>query len=133
MLLALLFLPQLSLSATRFSLVEKDGAWWFKAPDGKLMLSKGVDCVNPGPEPKDYDPAKPEYFPLGRAGETYDGWEKQMRSRLKQWGFNTLGGWSAQSLTRAGMPFTVVLHIQLSRKGSIWADLWDPAYEKDMA
>jgi hypothetical protein len=122
----ILFIPNLAFSATRYQVVQKDGSWWFQAPDGHRFLSLGVDCVNPGGK-DDKDPGRPQYRSQDD-GLSYLQWQDQTLGRLKQWGFNTFGGWCDTRLLKTDLPMTPVLHIQAAL-GSIWIDMWDENYE----
>jgi hypothetical protein len=115
-------------AAAGFKVAADKGVWWLTAPGGEKMLSLGVDCVGPGAPVAEYDPAKPQYSPARRKGESEATWRQRTLGRLDAWGFNTLAGWSEASLSQTGKPFAPVLHIQASM-GSIWWDLWGNDYE----
>lgn len=113
-------------SSTRWKVVDDHGVLWLAGPDGARILSRGVDCVGPGPSDKAFKPANPAYAPALRPPETEDAWRTRTITRLKSWGFNTVGGWSEEKVNRAGMAFTPVLHLGI-QLGAPWSDPWDPA------
>jgi len=43
-----------------FRVVQKDGKWWFVAPDGSKFMSMGVNAILPGGE-KSVTPGSPVY------------------------------------------------------------------------
>lgn len=114
--------------APRFRVAaDQAGVYWFVAPDGSRMLSKGVDCTGPGVERDAYSPGRPEYSFATRPGDTYDAWQARTLRRFRDWGFNTAGGWNEKRFERAGLPFTPVLHIGVSH-GAPWVDPWEPGW-----
>jgi hypothetical protein len=101
---------------------QRQGIWWFVAPDGKPFYSLGVNAVDMGAPRESYDPKHPQYaaflyYPSPEA------WAQTTLRRLRSWNFNTLGGWSDPMAPRNAMPYTVVLHL-----GGIarlpWSDLF---------
>ncbi|MGA3113563.1 MAG: hypothetical protein ABSF90_03925 [Syntrophobacteraceae bacterium] len=110
----------------KWSTAEIDGVQWLIDPEGKPFYSKGVNIVTPGKESE-----------KSRAGQAYcwsnfytsmGQWRKQIESRLRDWGFNTLGGWSDGSLD-LGFPLTVDL--ELGRHSRYhWFDPFDPQMEQ---
>ncbi len=106
----------------------RDGAWWFIDPDGKHLLSLGVNCVQAGPEAANYDPGKPQYAPL-LVHPNRDAWAKSALDRLCEWGFNTVGGWSDDAVVaQHRMPYTSVIHLG-NRLGAPWFDVFADDYE----
>lgn len=110
--------------------VEKHGGRWsYVSPAGARFFSLGVCCVGMGAAPDAYSPANPEYaahLHYRSAGE----WATATLSRLRAWGFTTVGGWSDYRLLLAeggsALPITPVLHAG-STAGIPWLDMWDPA------
>ncbi|MBS7612797.1 beta-galactosidase [Candidatus Bathyarchaeota archaeon] len=106
--------------ATGFFHVEKiDGKFWFIDPEGNLFISKGVNHVN---YLGDYAPSL-GYSPYNRhIMEKYgsvDRWVKETISRLKRWGFNTIGAWSSGETYSEEMPYTIILDMAL-KAGANW-------------
>ena len=59
-------------------------------------------------------------------------WTNSTQKRLTDWGFNTVGGWSARDMTAGPMPYTIVLH--LGRElGVPWMDVLDPHFADRVA
>ena len=55
-------LPTAIADASALIRVEQfGGVWWFVKPDGERFLSLGVNCVLPGTDRDQYDPARPVY------------------------------------------------------------------------
>jgi hypothetical protein len=124
--------PQLAASGW-FRSEKLDGKWWLVTPGGRLFWSVGLDCVGPeisGPvrgheelfawQPKESDPL----YAFGWKGgwvnfwgmnlyRTYgpdweNHWLDLTRQRMRAWGFNTIGNWSAEKACRElRVPFTV--------------------------
>jgi agarase len=106
----------------------RDGAWWFVGPDGRQILSFGVNCVQVGPEAANYDPGKPQYAPL-LVHANRDAWAKAALDRLCEWGFNTVGGWSDDAvIAQRRLPYTSVIHLG-NRLGAPWFDVFAEDYE----
>jgi len=91
------------LAATGFFRVVYDrGGYWLAAPDGAPFYSIGSNTVQPY---GDYAP-RLRYSPYNRnvlakrGSET--AWAELVKTRLTQWGFNCLGGWST---THVKLPY----------------------------
>ncbi len=110
----------------KWSTADINGVQWLIDPEGKPFYSKGVNIVTPGKESE-----------KSRAGQAYcwsnfypsiEQWRKQIASRLREWGFNTLGGWSDSS-PDLGLPLMVDL--ELGRNSHFhWFDPFDPQMEQ---
>jgi hypothetical protein len=131
-----------------------DKRWWLVDPDGALFFSMGMDCVRiNGMTPVAGREALYAWKPpvvqeeRGRAGfdfyrenvkrrfgdSNYEpAWKKHQETRLKAWGFNTIGNWSADSmLDNPAVPY--VNSIQARWTGKNWAgypDTFSEDYEK---
>ena len=104
---------------TEFFHVENiNGIWWFVDPEGYVFISKGVNHVD---YHGDYSPAL-GYSPYFRNIKKRYGdvhlWVVETASRLRQWGFNTIGAWSSKEFFDK-MPFTLILDIAASY-GANW-------------
>lgn len=122
-------------ASTRWKVVDDHGTFWLQGPDSKRILSRGVDCVGPGPSGSDFKADNPTYAPALRPPEPEDAWRSRTIQRLKAWGFNTAAGWSDEKTNKAGLPFTPVLHLGV-QMGAPWDDPWEPslpARSRDMA
>ncbi len=109
-----------------YRIARRKGVWWFVSPKGEPFFSLGVNCVNMGAS--DYSERNPAYCGL-RFYPDGTSWAQHTLSRLREWGFNTVGGWSDVDTLRQhwkeGMPYTVVLHVG-SRLGMPWNDMFHP-------
>ncbi|HXX52560.1 MAG TPA: agarase [Xanthobacteraceae bacterium] len=105
-----------------FHAAEHDGVFWLVDPDGGRFLSKGVNSVR-----LDQDRIRTgERFPYAEACthlyRNADEWRGAAAGRLAQWGFNTLGAWSDESVARAGnapLAVTPILDLGMSH---LWRD-----------
>jgi len=102
---------------------------------GRPFWSLGSDCVDVGVEPSKIDPKNPGYSGLQLFGSE-KGWQSHVQGQLREWGVNTLGGWSDDDVfTKYGTadrPFyTIVLHLRAYDKAP-WHDLFSPEMEKAM-
>ncbi|MEX2091725.1 MAG: hypothetical protein WD971_03560 [Pirellulales bacterium] len=114
-----------------YRVAEVDGAWWFIAPDGNRLFSSGVNVVDVGGTREKYDPQRPEYAAL-RHYPDRAAWAAATNERFAAWGFNTVGGWSAEEMMTGPLPYTAVLH--LGRElGVPWNDLLDPRFAEQVA
>ncbi len=110
----------------RWTTAEINGVQWLIDPEGKPFYSKGVDIVSPGRESE-----------KSRAGQAYcwenfypsiEEWRSKIGDQLRQWGFNTLGGWSDGS-PDIGLP--LVVDLELGRHSDFhWFDPFDPQMEQ---
>ena len=113
-----------------FSIEHRDGQTWLIRPNGQRFFSLGVCCVDMGTLPEKRDRANPSYSAWSHhTGATH--WAEATLTRLKTWGFTTVGGWSDfQTLKQCSNTypeavFTPVLHIG-STAGAPWWDMWNP-------
>jgi hypothetical protein len=94
----------------------------------KRFYSAGVNCVLIKDGESKNDPKVYDVSSLGT-----DGWKSQIKERFGQWGFNTIGSYSAKEL-ETDFYYTVSLHMgNYTKKG--WhqlMDVFDPEYEKLM-
>src|SRR5579864_7883327 len=80
-------------SAPPFRVEQRAGRWRLLTPAGQPLFSRGVCCVNMGAPRDQYDPRKPSYA-ASREYASPDAWADTTLTRLKSWGFTTIGGWS---------------------------------------
>ncbi|MBN2452450.1 MAG: hypothetical protein JXR77_18840, partial [Lentisphaeria bacterium] len=131
-------------TSTGFFHVERMAErWWLVDPEGWGFLSLGVNGVN---EQGTASPAL-GYSPYRRtvqaAYEDDAAWAATAVSRLRVWGFNTLGAWSSALVESAGMPYCHILDIgrratgqsltRPPRGGAPWAwfpDVFGAAFEE---
>jgi hypothetical protein len=113
-------------TAGYYRVAKIDDVWWFIRPDGKPFFSSGVNVVDPGPTREGYDSARPEYAAF-RHYPDITSWASTAHERLRQWGFNTVGGWSAPEMTKGPLPYIEVLHVG-GKLGAPFSDLLHPQY-----
>lgn len=108
-----------------FGVEQRKGVWWLITPGGEPFFSNGVNVVTEGQSRRFYDPQKPEYAAFRHYVST-DAWMDETLKRLKNWNFNTIGGWSNREIERRGeMPYTKVLHLS-GNKLVPWGDVFSP-------
>jgi ABC-type multidrug transport system fused ATPase/permease subunit len=125
MVIEILIAAAASAAPAGWRLASQDGVWWLVDPRGERFLSRGVDCVGPGPVRTSR--TNPGYSEARRGGEPVSAWRDRTKARLVRWGFNTAGGWSDERFRPAGMPYTPVLHLGV-QGGAPWGDLWEPSF-----
>ncbi len=107
-------------NATGFFHVEKIyGKFWLVDPEGNLFISKGVNHVDYWGDyspPLGYSPYN--RYVSGKYGSA-DNWAEEAVSRLRRWGFNTVGAWSSRETYDKGMPYTIILNIAINA-GASW-------------
>jgi len=110
----------------RWTTAEINGVQWLIDPDGKPFYSKGVDIVSPGKQSE--KSAALHAYCWSNFYPSVDAWRMKVGSQLREWGFNTLGGWSDCS-PDLGLPLAVDL--ELGRNSRFhWFDPFDPQTEK---
>jgi agarase len=96
-----------------------DGKWWFVTPEGNAFVSKGVCCIGWG----DLSPSLGRN-PYGELMEktygTREAWAPVAAERVRGWGFNTVGSWSAREMWGQGLPYTVILNLAASTTKDMW-------------
>lgn len=126
---------QIKGEATGFFHVEKiNGVWWIIDPEGNVFLSKGVNAIN---FQGDYCPAlgySPYNRILLRKYGNPENWARATVTRLREYGFNTIGAWSSEELYNLGMPYTIILNIA-AKAGAEWVsgkitDFFSEDFEK---
>jgi hypothetical protein len=108
--------PQAWGRKTGFFGIEKvRDRWWFVAPSGNVFLSKSVDFINLAPD------ERPE----------------QVRDRLLEWGFNTVGPSCPEAIRGGGLAYTVLLNLSkptieagAAVPGRNFPDVFDPRFER---
>jgi hypothetical protein len=117
------------LAATGFFRAEqRDGRWWLVTPEGEPFYSVGINAATPGGS-VDRQTGRNPY------GEAVDAlyaddaaWAAEAARRLRSWGFNTVGAWSASDRFRdEGLPYTVILYMS----GADWQSGYVPDYFSD--
>lgn len=128
-----------------FQTVEKDGVWWLVDPEGWPFWSIGATGFNlrlgdtKSPGIGNWNPRRENL--KRKYGKN---WEKDYTTfthkRLKAWGMNTLGNWSADEFyTGGGTPYTVAVHFPRPsihepnpKAHSKLPDVFHPKYRKSV-
>jgi len=113
-----------------FRVVQKDGKWWFVAPDGSKFMSMGVNAILPGGE-KSVTPGSPVYEGAKKRGGVAK-WARLSAKRLREWKFNTVGAWSAREVEKQGLPYCAYLWLGVGESNRL-VDVWDPKYAEKVA
>ena len=83
-----------------------------------------------GPTREHYDEANPGYAAF-RFYKNNDDWADSVRGNLRDWGFNTVGGWGDAALATADLPECRVLHWGSSLQVP-WCDIFADAFQKQI-
>jgi hypothetical protein len=113
-----------------FSVENRGGAWWLVDPAGEFFFSLGVNVIAPGQEQAADDKAKPQYAAWRHYGST-EAWADTAAKRLRQWEFNTVGGWSHRLMRRGDLPYAEVLHLG-AQVGAPWNDMFAEDFAQQM-
>jgi len=115
-----------------FRAERAQGRCWLVDPDGHWFLSAGVNNVNPRPDVVRGTDRVPYYETVEGKYGSERRWAEAAVGRLRGWGFNTLGAWSAPGTWSQDMPYTVILHfadLTAWGEGESFADVFDPDFE----
>jgi Beta-galactosidase len=152
----------LKFEATGYFRTERDGQnWWFVDPEGYALFSSGMDCVGPSASMhvagmEHLIPSLPDKTGLYRDAWSREGkefsfqianlitafgeewrsdWRLITESRLKRWGFNTIGNWSDPVFIRdAQLPYVYPMTDFPATEYTIFRDFPDvfsPEYEQN--
>ena len=112
----------LPVSPARWQTLEKEGVQWLVTPEGQLFFSKGVNFLDPGKEsPKSL--AKQAFY-WGNFYPAIEAWRRAAGAQLREWGFNTRGGWSDPS---PEFDFALTVDLELGRNSKFhWFDPFAP-------
>ena len=97
-----------------------NGKWWIITPEGNVYWSIGMYCVRMGGIPET-NTGKRVYkeSSLKKYGNERE-WARVTRMRLYQWGFNTIGDWSAESIYREpGFSYVIGINLPSSSENVI--------------
>src|SRR5579863_9390971 len=114
--------------SSRWSLAAEAGVWWLKTPCGDRFYSLGVNILDGG-YPQRAKASKVYYSWKAFAPDLAD-WVAETRDRLRQWGFNSAGGWSLPP-TQLRLP--AVIDLELGRHAKFhWFDPFAPDMQERM-
>ncbi len=115
--------------AAKIGLAQRDGAWYFAAPNGESFLSRGIcvvrerdDAVKPGF--RGYDGAA--------AAGSAPAWAEAAARNLRDWGFNTVGCWSSDLMRGRGLYTTDIMNLRIERDGKM-KDVFSALFEGEAA
>jgi hypothetical protein len=119
-------LKDLSFGPGKFFRTHYDGQrWWLVTPEGGAFLSLGVCVVNPDGDVERGTNIRPYHENVLRKHGSVEQWIATTRGRLKEWGLNTLGGWSGTEL-RSTVPYTIELSVSSALWGNDGPDFFRP-------
>ena len=125
-----------------FCVAENDGLFWLVDPDGGRFLSKGVNTVCFDQDHVRDTQRAPYAEACARKYGSEAAWRAAAGARLANWGFNTLGCWSDQSVADAGsfrLAVTPNLDLGMSfawnrkvgeENGQIFPDVFDINFDR---
>ncbi|WP_048062735.1 hypothetical protein [Caldivirga maquilingensis] len=90
-----------------FYVTRINGRWFLIDPDGFAFIIRGVNYVRFNADVSINGDVPYTENALRKYGSR-EAWVKATASRLREWGFNTLGAWSDIDL---GIPYTVILSV----------------------
>lgn len=105
-----------------FHIEQINGRFWFVTPEGNAFFSKGVCSVNTDGAEDEKELKKPE---------ASQQWAKTTVQRLRGWGLNTAGCWTADEVGAAGIAWTPRPHLGTTRSCKL-PDVSDPAWAKEV-
>jgi hypothetical protein len=117
--LVLVAAPPLPAAGRYIRVAQRSGVWWFVSPSDHLMLSAGVDNISYHGDEIHGTAVHPYFDYVSKIYANQNVWAAAELSRLRLWGFNTIGAWSDPVLWNRGMPYTVILDIA-TRSGANW-------------
>jgi len=111
-----------------FRTARYGGRWWLVTPEGHPFWSQGINHVAFDGTPDQYGVAAYRDAVTAKYG-TKAAWAAAQVSRMRAWGYNTLGAWSDADLFGAREPYTLLLDLTNEDFGTgVMEDLWAPAW-----
>ena len=92
-----------------FHTAYEGGRWWLVTPDGHPFYSSGIDHVSSNPDTDQKTGQCPYCNTIATTYSSTSAWESAQVTRLRTWGFNTIGPFSDFSTFSAQMPYTDLL------------------------
>lgn len=112
------------LAATGWFRTQQVGdRWWLVTPDGRPFYSSGVNHVTPYYDVERTTGRCPYCDAIAQRYPSLEAWSDAVVSRLRAWGFNTVGAWSDVDRFSTRMPYTVLLSMAHGK------DWFSPAFE----
>jgi hypothetical protein len=117
-----------STPSSRWSLAREHGVAWLKTPCGDRFYSLGVNIVDGGYSQREQDGKV--YYSWKAFAPRLEDWVVTARNRLRDWGFNSVGGWS---LPPQELRMPAVIDLELGRRAKFhWFDPFSPETERRM-
>jgi len=113
-----------------FQVEQRQGVWWLVTPDGDAFYSMGVSHITPAGfyAPKlGYSPYKQSLLATYGSKEK---WAEETRTRLLEWGFNTIGHWSQPEFFPE-FPYTLWLDFSSLGGGDWMKEISPEVFELD--
>lgn len=102
--------------------VKQSEVRWLLMPGGERFYSVGADTVNGGHDGEKAKKNQGYYWK--RYYKTHAAWARDAETRLRKWGFNTLGGWSDPT---RDMRLPLIPELDLGRNARLhWFDMFAP-------
>ncbi len=113
--------PPATFTATGFFHIAFVGhRWWLVDPSGHPFYSSGIDHVTASPDTDETTQVCPYCQAVAAHYPSWDAWADTQITRLRTWGFNTLGSFSdTDPRLTSQMPYTVLLSMA---SGDDWFD-----------
>ncbi|MCE5257550.1 MAG: beta-agarase [Chloroflexi bacterium] len=109
---------------------------WIVDPMGNPWLSLGVCHISFNGDATDTG-AAPYQEAVRRRHGSEAIWARAQAKRLKQWGFNTVGCWSSESMYQQGLAYTLALNVSTFAGGdwlhNAFPDVFSPAFRDGTA
>jgi hypothetical protein len=117
-----------SAPSSRWSLVREHGVAWLKTPCGQRFYSLGVNILDGGYPEREQDGKI--YYSWKAFAPSLEDWVATARNRLRDWGFNSVGGWS---LPPQQLRLPAVIDLELGRRAKFhWFDPFSTETENRM-
>jgi hypothetical protein len=105
-----------------FQVAQIGERWLFITPDGKPFYSVGVNHVTNHNNTDRETGICPYCEAVEALYESEEAWAEATATRLRSWGFNTIGGWSREDLFAPLMAYTEILNVGNA------PDVWAPEF-----
>lgn len=97
--------------ASGYFRTEKIGEqWWLITPDGHPFFSTGINVLGPHGTAT-HDGVRHYYENIIALYGDVETWTEVTYQRCMDWGWNTVGSWSAWDLFKDRMPYTIIIYI----------------------
>mgnify|MGYP000395087605 CR=1 FL=1 len=123
-----------------FHTEQINGRWWLITPEGNVFWSVGMYCVRIGGIPETGTERRPYRDNCLKKHVSEQEWARVTRKRLYEWGFNTIGDWSSESIYREpGFAYVIGINLpgeaeNVIPKGSYgyFPDVFSPEFKESV-